>query len=248
MKVKFILLVCSLIALAFDSKADVTVDRSMSKIGRDTKSYISADCRASSEQEAYDLALEELSRKITSYIHESQKTSPDAVYLPEVSSIYQRLDSKISDDRYRVFLYVKKSDLKPLSDTANAMIMEKKSDETYEVLPIPSPDPIVIRDTVTIVEEKTIPMNPIISQLVGISDRTSFVSSLTDLRKDNKISAAAAFPIANINDFYVALIINEIVTNIYHVVEGKWIDVRNGNEVNPSNFSAFSAYWFTLPK
>ena len=248
MKKKFILTLCAYLTAACALHADVNTDRAMSKISRDSRTYISADCRAATEQEAYDNAFADLTRQITSYMNETHGGSNDAVYLPEVSSIYQRLDSRISENRYRVFLYVKKADLKPLGGNVNAMVLSRKGDDDYKVVPTSKSEPVIVRDTVTVVEVVEKPMHPVISALSGQTDKNTFLSSLTQLRKDNKISAAAAFPMASLDDFYIGIIKDNSVTNIIHIVDGHWIDAMSGTEVNPTDFTSSSAYWFTLTK
>lgn len=230
------------------SRADVNTDRAMSKISRDVHSYLSADCRASTEQEAYDKALELLTEKITSYIQETKKESPDAVFVPEVASIYQRLDSRISDNRYRVFLYVKKSDLKSLDNSSNAMVIAKTEADSYEIIPTYSQPPQVVTDTVTMVEKVEVPLNPIISNIINNTDYNSLQEALIKMRKEGKVSGAAAFPISSLDDFYIAIVRGTSVTDYIHVKDGRWKDVTSGNDVDPSNYSSSSAYWFTIPK
>ncbi len=247
MKIRILLLICLLMGMVSATYADINTERAMSKIGRDTKTYISADCRAATEQEAYDKALEDLTRQISSYITETQKDAPDAVYLREVASIYQRLDSRISDNRYRVMLYVKKSDLKPLGNASNSMVLTKTDDETYEVVDIPKQEtPAVVRDTISHVDAVEIQMNPVIASLAIVGDRDNLLATLTDLRKEGKISAAAAFPISSIDDFYVAILINDKLVAIVNVRSGKWINAITKREVDPHDYSNGSAFWFTI--
>ena len=248
MKIRFVIVICMLLSVSCSLRADVNTDRAMSKISRDVQNYISADCRASTEQAAYDKALELLTEKITSYMQEAKKKSSDAVFVPEVASIYQRLDSRISDNRYRVFLYVKKSDLKSLDNSSNAMVIAKNEADSYEIIPTFSQPQAVVTDTVTIVEKVEVPMNPIILNIINNTDYNSLEEALIKMRKEGKVSAAAAFPIASLDDFYIAIVRGTSVTDYIHVKDGRWKDITTGNEVDPSNYNSCSAYWFTIPK
>ncbi|MDE5849998.1 MAG: hypothetical protein K2H38_07640 [Muribaculaceae bacterium] len=248
MKIRFLLLTYLLLGIVSSAYADINTERAMSKIGRDTKTYISSDCRASTEQEAYDNALEDLTRQISSYIAETQKDAPDAVYLQEVASIYQRLDSRISDNRYRVMLYVKKSDLMPLGNSSNSMMLTKTEDKKYEVMDIQKPEPQVVRDTISHVAPVEISIHPVLASLATVKDRDAFVASLTDMRKEGKISAAAAFPISSIDDFYVGVLTGNRLTAIFNVRNGKWINAITGNEGDPHDYPNSSAFWFTITK
>ena len=247
MKIRFII-ICILLSMFCISRADVNTDRTMSKISRDIHNYLSADYRASTEEEAYDKALELLTEKITSYIKEVKKESPDAVFVPEVASMYQRLDSRISENRYRVFLYVKKSDLKSLDNSSNAMLIAKTEDDSYEIIPTYSQPPVVVTDTVTIVEKVEVPMNPIVANIINNTDYNSLQEALIKMRKEGKVSGAAAFPISSLDDFYIAIVRGTSVTDYIHVEDGRWKDVTTGKDVDPSNYSSSSAYWFTIPK
>ena len=247
MKTRFII-ICILLSMFCSSRADVNTDRAMSKISRDVQNYLSADCRASTAQEAYDEALELLTEKIASYMKEAKKESPDAVFVPEVASMYQRFDSRISDNRYRVFLYVKKSDLMSLDSSSNAMVIAKTEADSYEIIPTHSQPPIVVTDTVTIVEKVEIPMNPIVANIINNTDYNSLQEVLIKMRKEGKVSGAAAFPISSLDDFYIAIVRGTSVTDYIHVKDGMWKDVTTGKDVDPSIYSSSSAYWFTIPK
>lgn len=248
MKTRFSIIICLLLTMIGGVRADVNTDRAMSKISRDDRNYISADYRAATEQDAYDKALQVLTEKITSYFKEVKTESPEAVFVPEVSSIYQRLDSRISDNRYRVFLYVKKSDLTSLDNASNALVMAKTEADSYEIIPTYSQLSVVVKDTVTIVEKIEIPMNPTVANIINNTDWNSLQDVLIKMRKEGKVSGAAAFPIAGLDEFYLAIVSGTSVTDYIHVKDGRWIDVVTGHDVDPSNYSSFSAYWFTIPK
>ena len=228
--------------------ADVLTDKTMSKISRDTKTYISADCRATTEQEAYDNAMKELSAQIADYMKSQYGESPDAVYLSDVSSIYQRLSSYLDGSRYRVLLYVKKSDLKPMGNNDNAVVLAKNEQDSYEPIPPVKSEPIVVTDTVTVVNVVEVPLNPTVSRIMSCDTDDSLAKVLTQLCKEGEISQAAAYPLAN--DYYLAIVSpsNNIIAYI-HIVDGKWTDLTTGKKVSPYAYSiGFTAYWFTLPK
>lgn len=227
--------------------ADVHTDKAMSKISRDTNNYISADHRASTEEEAYNASLQDLSAQIQNYMEERYGSAPDAVYLNGMSSIYQRLSNHISDNRYRVMLYVKKSDLKPMSGTDGSVVLALNQDAMYEPIPTSKPEPVVLTDTVMIERVIEVPLNPTVSQLLTHKTKDTIVEALTKMRKEKKISNTAAFPISSLNDFYVIIISAAgQVEAIAHVKEGEWTDTATGHAINPQNYPNCTAYWFTL--
>lgn len=228
--------------------ADINTDRTMAKIARDTKTYISADSRASTEQEAYDQALARLTELVAEYLKKTDNNLPDAIYLPQLSGIYDRITNQIDNNRYRVMLYVKKSDIKPVSNTSGAIVLSKTDDHAYAVLPtnpIESTEPIVVTDTVIKVIEK--PLDPTLSIIASKRTKDDLTSAIQSLGKSGAIEGAAKFPINKIDDFYVAVIEkNSNITALLHCVNGNWELVPSGEKPNLEDYSDCTAYWFTL--
>ena len=245
-RIKFVLIL--LFSSVLYGYADINTDKVMNKITRDKKTYISADVRAASEDAAYEEAMRLLSDNIAEYFKSEYKgeTTPDAVYLSQLSSIYEKLTSQISNNRYRVVLYVKKADLMPMGGNANAVVLSKNENNSYEVVPSTPPKQIVKIDTVITVVEK--PLNPTLSVIAHQKTREEIKSTLENFRKSNKILGAAAFPIEHIGDFYIVVTdVKEQVVAVLHCKDGKYMSIGTGKEVDPRQYSQCSAYWFTLP-
>lgn len=245
---KYLLSILFILFAATVVNADILTDKAMSKISRDSKTYLYGDYRGATEQEAYDGALSQLSTKIDDYLKSMYGESPTAVYLPELSSLYHRFDNQIAENRYRVMLYVKKSDIKPMKNADGAIVIAKNDQNVYETIPTSKSEPIVVTDTVEIVTVIEKPINPTVSNLMQHRSKDDITSALTEMVKSHKIREAAKFPIASINDYYLAIINskNEIVMFV-HVLNGDWIDLATGDIIDPNNFSDCSSYWFTLP-
>lgn len=228
--------------------ADALTDKTMSKIRQDIKTYIWAEDRATTEQEAYDNAMRDLSAQIADYMKAQYGETPDAVYLSDLSSIYQRLSSHRDGSRYHVMLYVKKSDLKPMRNADNAVVLAKNEQNTYEPIPTAKPEPIVVTDTVTVVNVVEKPLNPTVSRIMSCDTKDALSATLTQLRKENKLSGAAVYPLSN--DYYLAIVSpSDHVIAYIHVVDGEWTDLSSGKKVSPYAYKiGFTAYWFTLPK
>lgn len=236
-------------AIALIAHADINTDKAMSKISRDTKNYISAEARATTEDEAYDAALKDLSTQIANYFETEQNgEAPNAVYLQNLSSIYSRLSSQSSSNRYRVMLYVKKSELKPLEETNMAMVLSKSEKDTYEPIPTTAPEQIVKTDTVTTIKRVEVPMNPTLSAIAQAKSKKEVVAMLTSMRKSGQISGAAAFPISSVGKYYlVVLNRQETVIAMLQSKDGVWTNLLDGENVKLSDYSNCSAYWITLP-
>lgn len=248
-RILFVLLSFVALASAF---ADINTDKAMSKIARDRKTYISADARAATEQEAYDMAMSKLTVFVADYLKDvNGKELPEAVYLPKLSGIYDRLTNHIADNRYRVMLYVRKSDIKPLSDTSGAIVLSKNEENNYEALPVkPTPEPadtVVVTDTIRVVQVIEKPLDPTLSMIASKRSGKEITSTIQSLGKSGALGGAAKFPIDRANDFYVVVIRkDDAVIAILHYENGQWSHVSSGAPADLSDYSDCKAYWFTL--
>ena len=246
-KIAFVILS---IICAFTSSADVNTDKAMAKISRDTKTYISADARAATEDVAYNEAMQKLSAQISDYfkIEFPGESMPDAIYLSNISSIYERMTSKIADNRYRVMLYVKKSDLKPIGGNGNALVLSKNDSNGYSPVPTETPEvePEVIVKTDTVVTIVKTPMNPTLSQIANLKTREELTQTLQNLRKSKNISGAAAFPMANAYNYYIAVLRGDRLVEILHFSNGQYKVIISETPVDMLKYTDCTGYWFTL--
>lgn len=234
--------------------AQINLDKEISKISRDTKNYISAEVRAVSEEEAYQEALKQLTDQVTDYYKSlDEKSMPETVYLSNVSSRFDRLMTHSSDNRYRVLVYVKKSDLRPMGPDSNALILSKNDNNSYSVVTTDQPEPMVITVTDTIVEvvEREVPAPRIIpkqvSKIASVSSEKEINEMLINMRKANEITGAAAFPISSYGNFYVVVINNSNNLETILYFDGNvWTDSLTGTVSNPYIYRDCKAYWFTL--
>lgn len=246
-KIAFVILS---IICAFTSSADVNTDKAMAKISRDTKTYISADARAAREDAAYNEAMQKLSAQISDYfkIEFPAESMPDAIYLSNISSIYERMTSKIADNRYRVMLYVKKSDLKPIGGNGNALVLSKNESDVYSPVPTEAQkaetEEIVKTDTIVTVVKT--PMNPTLSQIANLKTREELTQTLQNLRKSKNISGAAAFPMANANNYYIAVLRGDRLVEILHFSNGQYKEIISETPVDMLKYTDCTGYWFTL--
>lgn len=251
---RYILFIISLLLISVSVYGDILSDKKISQISRDTKNYISAEVRGPSEEEAYQEALRQLTDQVTEYYKTlDDKSMPETIYLTNVSSHFERLITHSSDNRYRVLVYVKKSDLKPLSSDSNALILSKNDNDSYRVVTPEPPEPKVITLTDTIVEvvEKEVPVPRVIpkqvSKIALLTSEQEVNDILVNMRKANEITGAAAFPIASYGNFYVVVInrSNNLETILYF--DGNNLtDAITGSAANPNDYRDCKAYWFTI--
>lgn len=251
MKRHLLLLFLSLLSASW-CRADINTDKAISKISRDIKTYLSAVGRADTEQEAYDMAMNGLSSKIAEYYKAEfpSEPLPDAIYLSNLSSIYDKLTSRGNSNRYRVLLYIRKSDVKPLGDS-NGTVLSRNETDRYEVIPTTPAEPTIVTDTVTIETVTTVvkPLTPILSTVCSMKTRDDVLKQIPELKKADQIGSAAAFPIQAMNDLYIIIISpTDDVKTVLHYDGKEYSDILNGETVDISTYSDCSAFWFTLPQ
>ncbi|MBD5355896.1 MAG: hypothetical protein HDR88_02685 [Bacteroides sp.] len=248
MKHRLIILFCSLLAV-MSVMADSETDKTISKILRDTNTYISADVRAATEDAAYQQAMAELTDKITAYMKEKGMDMPDAIYLSNISNHSERLISQSGANRCRVLVYVKKKDLLPITDT-NSAILEKNSNEGYTLVqPAASTGATAsAQSSSATASTANNTLSPVLARLAKATTQKDVQTLLVEMKKRNAILNAAAFPIANINDFYVVVIDkSDTQVAILHCVAGEWTNAITGEKANLNAYKYCTAYWLTLP-
>ena len=241
MKIRFLVLAVMFVSFV-SAMADNDTSRMMSKIMRDTNNYISADVRGESEDSAYKEALELLTEKITSYIKEKGMGMPDAVYLSNISNHSERLISQSGSSRCRVVVYVNKKDLFPIGDSSNSAMLSKNDDDKYALM-----------TTKTGASEKEETgggevLSPVLSRIAMAKTSKDVQSLLVNLKKENALTGAAAFPMGNATDFYVVVIDRtDTQVALLHCHGGAWTNAVTGNKVDISAYKYCSGYWLTLP-
>lgn len=251
MRKKLIIVITIFLSCICYSTAQNNLDKEISKISRDTKNYISAEVRASSEDEAYEEALKQLTVQVADYYRSIGKQEiPEKVVLSNLSSRFERLITHNCENRYRVLVYVKKSDLIPADQ--NSLVLTKGDNASYQVVSPELSEPLVVTDTIVEVVKKIVPPSrevpDQIYQIVSESRSRDIKEILETLRKSNSVSGAALFPIGKFGDFYVAIVNNSNhLETILYFDGNSWTEALNGTLVNPHVYSDSKAYWFTIP-
>lgn len=243
---KRILLILTL-SIPFFCFADIDTDRAMAKIILDSQTYLSADARDSSEEAAYDKAASELLDAINNYYSDINMHDKKISNVSGLSEICSKLTSKISDSRYRVLLYVKKSTL-----------VEGKKTHPAEAAPAVKP---TLQNPVTkeipLTQEKTSPKksspssipptNPTLTKISKLQTKSEVVETIKSLHKSKQLSGGASFPVGNANDFYVVVIDDDKVIITLHYKDGQYFDTKHFNIIDITKYSNCTGYWFTLP-
>lgn len=212
-------------SIPFFCYADIETDRAMAKIIRDSQTYLSADAREGSEEAAYEKAATELVDAINNYLNEIQKPEKKISGISGLPGLCNQLTSKISDSRYRVLLYVKKSDF---------------ADQ-------PKPQPAQKATTATPSPSNAAPANPTLSKISKLQTKSEVVETIKALHKSQQLTGGASFPVGHANDFYVVVINGDKVAATLHFKDGQYIDIEDSKVIDINKYSNCTGYWFTLP-
>ena len=205
------------------ANADIQTDKKIVQISRDTTNYISVDVRGETEEATITEATRRLTSQIADYI-KTEYSGESISDFANISRFYNRLTSKIEDNRYRVMLYIKKSDLVPKS-------LETKPVSTK---------------TDTIITLPAAPLHPVLARIAELGTAKELTESLKSLRTSNQIKGAAAFPVAFADNFYIAVTDGNKVVAILHFIEGQYVDVTSNMPIDIKKYNNCTGYWFTL--
>lgn len=233
---KRIILIITL-AIPFYCCADIETDRAIAKIIHDSYTYMSADARASTEKAAYDIAAQKMLDALKIYLKEQHINQE----ISEIPEICQQITSKISDSRYRVLLYIKKSDIttnKLKRDPGVIIEIENLSSGEYSIKEsqendYPSQENIALE-------------NPTLSKIIRLQKREEVVETIKSLHKSRKLTGGATFPVGNANDFYIVVIDGDNVVTTLHYKDGQYIDLEDSKNTDINEYSHCTGYWFTL--
>lgn len=237
--------------------ADVSVDKQISQIRRDSK-YLWGESRAESEQEARDQALKNLTVKVTEYLN-SNDNMPENVLMSRISSISDCLSTHSS--RWHILVYVKKDDLIAINNNDGVLLTRTQDSNGYQqAVAAPIVEETVAEEIIeepvpeTIVEEKVEepkvevrPMSPTLSMIATTKNKEELQSTLTTLKKQGRVLGAALFPLSKANDYYVCVIDpNGNNIGLLHCLDGQWLNAYTNSPVDISTYVNCNGYWFTI--
>lgn len=151
MRIKTLFLSCVMAFLSMSVVAQESINKQINQIKRDN-AYLYAEATLSTEEEALSVAKELLLRQVQEYVETKPELSKsETVLVKDINSSSESM-SMMRGEMYRVFVYVKKSDIEAIS---NAMAISK----TTTVQPVP-----VKQSTVTSESVKETPRAPIDEQ------------------------------------------------------------------------------------
>lgn len=168
---------------------------------------------------AYKEAMQILSEKISVYYKNEFQCSdiPDAIYIEQLSNHSERLISKVNSNRCRVFLYIKKSDLRPIGSSKNAVVLTKNDSNMYEPVNMEDKaedkpaEPEVNKAQTSVEIEQTVspqekqqpeiqqadvtpvkqPLSPVLAKISTLATKEEVQKALTTMKKNGEIVNAA---------------------------------------------------------
>ena len=97
-----------------------------------SRSYLYGEATMKTQEEAKETALELLELEVERYVSEKKKLkNAENVVIREIKNNVESLDMK-RGTMFRVFLYVKKSDVIPINDAENTVTIDREADKQEE--------------------------------------------------------------------------------------------------------------------
>lgn len=252
MRVKqiFILLVCILcITDLFGQSASSRIN----SIKRDTK-YLYEDATAETEEDAYQMAYQGLTLRIQEYVNTKKKfKDADNILVNNIKQHCEQI-SMTRGDLFRVFLYVKISDIDPAE---NIEVIAKEEISYVEQTPVQEEQPAEPAAEAADEQVKTVFIDDIekawqrdaIKRLADSGNATKAQATLSRMKAEYKIKKYGALDTcSNIAASWIIVLDDDmnVVALLAPDQNGKRPDYISGTMKSLKDFSGYSAIWFTF--
>lgn len=210
-----------------------------------SRSYLYGEATMKTQEEAKETALELLELEVERYASEKKKLkSAENVVVREIKNNVESLDMK-RGTMFRVFLYVKKSDVIPINDADNTITIDREENTReqpqLEVNGDPQPETVATAPSLSPKEEAL----QRIASLIQFSEaRDCFV----DLKSKGIIKEYGKYSTMRDGNQSYLLIYNR--EGLIEAVLAPGIDIRKniktGKDDSLANYSGRGALWFTM--
>lgn len=258
MEKRIIMLLLSWIVLAGVISAQQSNTKLINSIKRNNQ-YLYAEATMNSEQEAYQVAEELLTTYINEYIESKKKLhKAESVIVKDIASKCEKIQM-MRGEMYRVFVYVKKSDIIPAENSITLIKPENVDSiaDTQEVPPavieVLPPDENRPLENALMGEAPQLSeawQQNVIDELLSSSSFTAAKALLNRLKAEYKIKRYGSYDECKnpANSFWI--IANESGT--LQTILGPGTNQRTNFKTlqydSLENYSGFNAIWFTLSK
>jgi hypothetical protein len=230
--------------LSFSHAQSVAED--INKIKRDTM-FIYAEATMKDLNEAYNGARAILERKIGDWVREQHPTETIELCIVKAKEHYAQLETR-RGDFYRAFVYVRKSDIMPVTDKSEVKVLEvapvAKSNK------IEAQPAIIVTEEAPIVEEKqqVLELTPDEKQMTQVKSFYDIEPYIIGLQSKNKLVAYGKYAKMPTNED-CHLFVYDKQGNISALLRKSGANQYNLNtlkEDNVKNYKNCGAIWFQL--
>ena len=247
LKTIFLLLSCILTSALYAQQSD---SKKINSIKRNN-AYIYEEATMATESEAYQAAEELLTMRINEYVDEKKRLSnAENIVVKDIAGNSEKLQMR-RGELYRVFLYVKKSDIIPADNLITLVKADQPQPTAVEVPPaqveeIAPSDPVNPADTPI---EASWQQN-VINELLAASTLTSAKASLNRLKVEYKVKRYGDYNECKNpqNCFWIIADNNGMINTILGPGGTQRTNFKTMRYDSLDNYSGSNALWFTLSK
>lgn len=223
--------------VAFCIFAQTNAIQSINEIKRQGDIYLYAESTSQTWEEALDNAKYLLGVEIETWV-KTLDSKPADGYIVEAQNHILSLKS-MRGDRFRAFVYVRKSDIMPIANASQLVVVPISEEQKTTITEVSS------------TQKSNIPAyrpNEFAEEMMSITDANNIGTFIKRLKTEGRIANFGKYKDMPDNiDCYIFVYNRDMAIPAYlHKQGGKYINLKTGKQDQVSNYSGCGAWWFQL--